>query len=413
MVRDFFQSLYTLAIDMGFYMTIGLVLVGMLNIFIKKQWIAKHLGGTGIWPVIKASLLGVPLPLCSCGVVPTGLYLKDKGASDSSAVSFLISTPQTGADSIIATYGLMGPLFAWYRPLAAFVSGIVGGASIRLFNKKPATHPSKLPVEDDESAPIKQRAVKSFKYAFGEFVDDIAVHFIIGLAIAALIAVMIPADFIESIGLSSGILSMLIMIVIGAPMYICSTSSIPIAVMLMVKGLSPGAAFVFLFMGPFTNAASLILISKKFGRKNTVIYFLSAAVSAMAFGVVLDAVVNAAGVEFSYLTARQAEMAYSPVQIVVAAVFLMLVLFYAVRKLVRYSQKIKAKKSASDETYKTYAVDGMDCKNCAAGLEASIREEDGVLNAEIDFDSKELKIWGKVSEEKLEQMVKAHGYSLS
>jgi uncharacterized membrane protein YraQ (UPF0718 family)/copper chaperone CopZ len=413
MINDFFGALFTLAVDMGFYMTIGLVLVGVLNIFIKKQWIAKHLGGAGIWPIIKASIMGVPLPLCSCGVVPTGLYLKDQGASSPSAISFLISTPQTGADSIIATYGLMGPLFAWYRPIAAFVSGVVGGIAVRLFGDKDYNSIGDAQNSDEEvKAPLKKRAVSSFKYAFGEFLDGIALHFLIGLVIAAVISVVIPADFIASIGLGSGIVSMLIMIAIGAPMYICSTSSIPIAVMLMAKGLSPGAAFVFLFMGPFTNAASLILVSKKFGRKTTVVYFLSTAVSAIGFGYLLDFITSVTNVKFSFLATGEAAMGAGPLQIAVASVFSAFVLFYALRKLKRYAAKVSASRKVLG-SFEQYSVEGMDCPNCAAGLEAALRSEDGVDNAEITFESGQLKIWGTVNKEKVEKMVEAHGYSIT
>ncbi len=412
MINDFLNAFFALAVDMGFYMTIGLILVGVLNIFIKKQWIAKHLGGTGIWPIIKASIMGVPLPLCSCGVVPTGLYLKEQGASGPSAISFLISTPQTGADSIIATYGLMGPLFAWYRPIAAFVSGVMGGIAVKLFGAKEQSR-SKIGQTEDENErlPIRVRALKSFGYAFGEFTEDIAVHFIIGLAIAAIISVIIPADFIGSIGLGSGIVSMLLMIAIGAPMYICSTSSIPIAVMLMAKGLSPGAAFVFLFMGPFTNAASLILVSKKFGRKTTVVYFLSAAVSAIGFGYLLDFIASATKAQFSFLEPGEAAMAAGPLQIAVASVFGALILFYVIRKIIRYSAKVIALRKALG-SFELYNVEGMDCPNCAAGLEAELRGEAEVDNAEVAFESGQLKIWGTINKEKVEKMVKAHGYSL-
>ncbi len=412
MVREFLQSLFTLAIDMGYYMMIGLVLVGILNIFIKKQWIAKHLGGSGVWSVIKASIMGVPLPLCSCGVVPTGLYLRDKGASEASAMSFLISTPQTGADSIIATYGLMGPLFAWFRPMAAFISGVIGGIGIKLFNRHNTGSDSKQEDIKEEVKSLRERTVNSLKYAFGEFTDDIAVHFLLGLVIAALIGVLIPAEFISSIGLGSGIVSMLLMIAIGAPMYICSTSSIPIAVMLMAKGLSPGAAYVFLFMGPFTNAASLIMISKKFGKKNTVIYFVSAAISAIGFGYLLDYIVKKTNVEFAFLNAAAEGMTYSVFQIAVAALFIALVIFYAIRQFINLVGKIAANTKTVTKAQQIYMVDGMDCKHCASGLEAAVRSQTGVENAIVDFDSKKLEVWGDISYGAVKKTVEAHGYSL-
>lgn len=411
MLQDFMQSLFKLAIDMGFYMMIGLLLVGVLNIFMKREWIAKHLGGAGVWQCVKASILGVPLPLCSCGVVPTGLYLREKGASKASAVSFLISTPQTGADSIIATYGLMGPLFAWYRPLAAFISGVIGGIAVKIFNKEePASN--KEEIIEEEIKPLKQRTIDSIKYIFGEFIDDISVHFVIGLIVAALIAVLIPADFLMSIGLGSGIISMLLMIALGAPMYICSTSSIPIAVMLMAKGLSPGAAFVFLFMGPFTNAASLIMISKKFGKKTTITYFVSSALAAIGFGLLLDYIVDAFGISIAFLKSHQHEMIATPLQIVVGSIFLLFVLYYLVRRIVNYIKEKKAKKMTEGKAGRVYYVDGMTCGGCAAGLETAMRDQELVDNAEIVFEESKLTIWGSISDDDIKKVVESHGYKL-
>lgn len=334
MVSNFFRALYVLAIDMGYYMIIGLLLVAFFNVIVKKEWISNHLGGDGLWSIIKASILGVPLPLCSCGVIPTGLYLKDKGASNASTSSFLISTPQTGVDSIVATYGLMGITFAWFRPLAAFISGIFGGVMVKIFAKEgivadksdhddgqsccgghddgkgcckdngneescgcggheqeqaSSCSSGSCDIEKvEEHAPLIDKIKSSLRYAFGDFIADIALHFTLGLIIAALITVFIPANFLVEIGLSQGILAMLVMIIIGGPMYICSTSSIPIALSLIAKGLSPGTAFVFLFMGPFTNVASISILTKKLGVKTTVIYLASAAVSAVGAGYLLD-----------------------------------------------------------------------------------------------------------------------------
>ncbi|MCK5129739.1 MAG: permease [Clostridiales bacterium] len=416
MIKEFLQSLYTLAIDMGYYMMIGLALVAILNIFMKKQWIAKHLGGSSIWACIKASIFGVPLPLCSCGVVPTGLYLIDKGASKASTVSFLISTPQTGVDSIIATYGLMGPLFAIYRPIAAFVSGVIGGIAVTVFGKKEKTEEIEdVPqvVEQETQKPIKQRTINSIKYAFGEFVEDISFHFVIGLVVAALISILMPTDFLISIGLGSGIASMLLMIAIGAPMYICSTSSIPIAIMLMAKGLSPGAAFVFLFMGPFTNAASLIMISKKFGKRTTAIYFLSAAVASIGFGLILDYIVNTYNISFAYLTQNLHEMSFSWWQIGIACIFLAIVLYYLIKKSIDFIRKMKARRIEIINPAQTFRVEGMDCGGCASGLESALRQESDVDNAEVNFEEKQLKVWGNIDSDEVKKIIKAQGYSIT
>lgn len=297
---DYFKNLFYLYIDMSFYIVIGLMLVGILHVYINKKWISKHVGDHSFSSVVKASLFGVPLPLCSCGVVPTAVYLKKNGASTGAVVSFLISTPQTGVDSIMATYGLLGPFMAIYRPIAAFVSGIIGGSISNMvakndLEKEPAEIACACGHEHETATTkktLREKLRTVFSYAFGEFLDDIVVHFIIGLLIAAAITTLIPDNFFSEIGLNSGILAMLIMIVIGLPMYICSTSSIPIAIALILKGFSPGAAFVFLFVGPVTNAASLALIIKTLGKKITIIYLITVSAVAIAFGYLLDFLMN-------------------------------------------------------------------------------------------------------------------------
>ncbi len=347
------MNLLELFIDMSFYMVIGLLFTGFLHAFIKEAWIKNQLGGKSVSSSVKAAVVGVPLPLCSCGVVPMAVYLREQGASKGAVMSFLTSTPQTGIDSLIASYGMLGPVFAIYRAVAAFVSGIITGFLTELFDKAPkkaastccchskkeepvvesscccqskkeepvvesscCCHSKKEePVaessccchskKEENSAPkasccchsqepkktpsemgVAARCVEMFRFAFVEFLDKITVNFIIGLLIAALIATLIPADLFAVI--SNPWLAMLLVLVIGIPMYICSTASIPIALTLMMKGLSPGAAFVFLFAGPATNIASIAVLLKAFSKKSIAIYLASISGCALVFGYVLD-----------------------------------------------------------------------------------------------------------------------------
>ncbi|MFI3175321.1 MAG: SO_0444 family Cu/Zn efflux transporter [Bacillota bacterium] len=356
----YFENLWSLFVEMSFYIVIGLIFTGLLHAFVKKEAVLKHIGKNDVGSVVKASVVGVPLPLCSCGVVPTAMYLGKSGASKGAVVSFLTSTPQTGVDSIIATYGMIGPLFAIYRPISAFCSGIISGIMTNIFCKKDvivydgvettcgcSTEAEAAPAESSacccsaEPAPVESSAcccssaestpaessacccsaepapVESsscccssaepvadnegfigkmkiaMTYAFGEFLDEIAYHFVIGLLIAALISTLLPETLLSSI--TNPVFSMLLMVVIGIPMYICSTASIPIAVSLMLKGISPGAAFVFLFAGPVTNMASLVLLTKTLGKKVVAIYLGSAAVCAILFGLILDYIIAQSG----------------------------------------------------------------------------------------------------------------------
>lgn len=428
MIQEYFLALLNLGISMGFYMMIGLLLVGIMNIFLKKEFIANHLGKNNLWSIIKASLLGVPLPLCSCGVVPTGLYLKEKGASDPTTVSFLISTPQTGVDSIIATYGLMGLTFAWYRPLAAFISGVLGGVFVKIFGKKEnvenqditesvknfeaSTENSSIEVEsDEETLTFKEKIRKSTSYAFGTFLSDISIHFIVGLLIAALISVLIPDTLLVELGINSGIWAMLVMIIIGLPMYICSTSSIPIALSLMAKGVSPGAAFVFLFMGPFTNVASLAIISRKLGKRTTVLYVVGAIITALAFGFLLDVLVPVLSFpSFDEIHHHGVTGFWDIVKIIISGVFFLLV-FYTIFKKIRAKFLTNRKTQSTKGTAYTFKIEGMHCDGCASGVKEKLITDKRIFSAEVSFAKSEAIVNGEISPEDIISIIEKAGYS--
>lgn len=317
-VIAFLENFMNMFIDMSFYIMLGLLFVGILNTYIKKESVLKHLGKENFSSVVKASAVGVPLPLCSCGVVPTAVELKKDGASNGAVVSFLVSTPQTGVDSILATYSLMGIVMAIYRPIAAFFSGIISGGVVDIFAKKEqvkaeiehhccgcesehsscsheseATHCHCGCGCESETPTTKLGKLKRvFTYAYGSFLDEIAGHFMLGLLLATIISTFIPTDFFVNLGLDSGILSMLLMIIIGIPMYICSTASIPIAISLVGKGLSYGASFAFLFTGPVTNIASILVLSKALGKKITSLYIASVSLCSVFFGLLLDFLIS-------------------------------------------------------------------------------------------------------------------------
>ncbi|OQY03874.1 MAG: hypothetical protein B6I25_07650 [Planctomycetales bacterium 4572_13] len=281
--------------EMSPYLLFGFGVAGVLSVWINADVVQRHLGGAGFWQVFKASLFGVPLPLCSCGVIPVSMSLHKHGASKAATVSFLLSTPQTGADSILVTYSLMGPIFAIFRPLAAFVTGVFGGC---LINAVENHAPSTLPEETKECADEccsnekkQSRFVRAFKHGFITLPADIGRSMLVGLFIAALIAAMVPENYFADklTGGGNNILSMLIMMVVGIPIYVCATASVPIAVQLIAIGLSPGTAFVFLMTGPATNAATLATLSNQVGKRAAIIFLLTVGVSSLTGGLLLDA----------------------------------------------------------------------------------------------------------------------------
>lgn len=284
--------------EMSPYLLFGFAVAGLLSVFINAERVERHLGGAGFWQVFKASLFGVPLPLCSCGVIPVSMSLHKHGASKGSTISFLLSTPQTGVDSILVTYGLMGPVFAIFRPVAAFITGILGGSVVNVLERhdvlKKGISEEKVHCTDPCCSNPKQqgRLVRAAKHGFVTLPADIGRSMLIGLVIAALISALVPEDFFaEALAVTGGgFIAMLVMMVLGIPVYVCATASVPIAVALIAKGLNPGAALVFLMTGPATNAATLVTLASQLGKRAAIVFLLTVIVSALAGGLILDAI---------------------------------------------------------------------------------------------------------------------------
>lgn len=289
-----------LFVRMSPYLLFGFFFAGLLHAFISLDWIARHLGRSSVGSVLKAVLLGIPLPLCSCGVIPAAIALRKKGASRGATISFLIATPITGVDSILATYSLLGLLFTVFRVLASSLTAIVAGLFANAFVKHEHLDEAGEPIPEEvchhchppmprmaEGKPLRGKLWELFHYAFVELLGDIWKWLLVGVLIGGAIAHLIPEAFIEQY-LGVGWLAMLLMLVIGIPMYVCSTGSIPIAAALMFKGLSPGAALVFLLAGPATNAVTITVVGRELGRRATILYVGSIAVMSILMGMLLN-----------------------------------------------------------------------------------------------------------------------------
>lgn len=277
--------------EMSPYLLFGFLMAGLLSVWISQRLVERHLGGRGIWPLAKASLFGIPLPLCSCSVIPVSMSLYKHGASKGSTISFLLSTPQTGVDSIFVTFSLLGPVFAVFRPLAALVTGIVGGTLVDLFAADTPKNNTEVPKCSDECCRASQhgKLVRALKYGFVTLPRDIGKPMLVGLVIAAVISAVVPEGFFAE-KLGQGIFAMVVMMFVGIPIYVCATASAPVAAALILKGLTPGAALVFLMTGPATNAAGLVTIWKALGKRAALAYLLAVAGCALLGGIVLDLV---------------------------------------------------------------------------------------------------------------------------
>ncbi len=256
-----------------------------MKVFLPANLMSKYLGKSSFSSVLNATIFGIPLPLCSCGVLPAGISLHKNGASKGASVSFLVSTPQTGVDSILVTWSMLGLPFAIIRPIAALLTGITGGLLTNKIEKEKVKPPDPEPLVQSKTQRLSVKEI--FRYAFVEMLNDIAKWLIIGLLIAAFIEVLIPDNFFSEFQIS-GILGMLIILVASIPLYVCATSSVPIAAVLLLKGISPGALLVFLMAGPATNAAAITVIGQNMGKKTVAIYLSVLIAGSLLFGLLID-----------------------------------------------------------------------------------------------------------------------------
>ncbi|WP_346389067.1 SO_0444 family Cu/Zn efflux transporter [Sulfurimonas sp. NWX367] len=316
-VMLFFSALVDLSNAMAPYILFGLVFAGFLHELVPESIVKNHLGKDSVMSVIKATVFGIPLPVCSCGVIPLATGIKKSGASNGATLSFLISTPITGVDSILATYGMFGWAFTIYRVVTSMIISVIAGILSNFYpekeNKKeqkpaavfsmkaPTNQPSVMTfsavkTSDDasccstqaSSGEKKNNIVKNaFTYAFGTLLKDIASPLLVGLLLGALITVAVP-DNLSEILIKYNWLSYIIVIAIAVPMYVCATASLPIAAGLMLAGVSPGAAFVFLSAGPATNTVTIGVVKKMLGTRTLYIYLGTIIAGSLLFGLGLD-----------------------------------------------------------------------------------------------------------------------------
>ena len=302
------------------WLVVGFLAAGIIAVWIPRAWVNRVMGGSsGFSGILRAVLVGVPLPICSCGVLPIATGLRRNGAGKGATAAFLISTPQTGIDSILATYALMGPVFAIARPLAAALTGIAGGIVVSAVGGDDAS------ASQPDDAPPSSRGLKAILWqAYRRLLGSVVKPLAVGLAVSALVTVLVPDGFFAEAFGGRDLIAMPAMAIIGFPMYVCSTASIPIAASLIAKGVSPGAAFVFLMVGPAMNAMSLTTVSALVGRKAAVAYLVTILVGAILCGVVINLIPNAASASALAASTRHA---LSPVHWA-SAVFLAAMMVY-------------------------------------------------------------------------------------
>lgn len=358
------SNFVSLFVESAPYLLLGMLIAGMIHQLLPSQWIEKTLGGKNA--VITAAFVGAPLPLCSCSVIPVAMGIRRSGASKASTASFLVSTPETGVDSIGITYALMGLPMTIARPIAAIFSAIVTGFSIAFFAKKDneladnagvieksCCHSSGAPASvarEKVSSCGSTQSTKSsaawgniraiLAYGFGKLLVDFMTWLLVGLFFAALVLTYVPSNWMVSYG--SGPFAMLLMVMVSIPMYICATASTPVAVGLIMAGVSPGAALVFMLTGPATNIATLMMIKTELGKRELVVYLVALIGSALISGWVVDALFSYYAIEMSLTTGGHSDM-YTAVHQLAAVILAGLLLWQI---FTRFGAKIINRQSA-------------------------------------------------------------------
>ena len=401
-MQEYLLSLLNVVCEMAPYLLLGFLIAGILHVFVPQGFYRKYLSRDNKWAVLWAALLGVPLPLCSCGVIPTAIGLRNEKASKGAVASFLIATPQTGIDSILATFSLMGLGFAIIRPVAALVTGVCGGLLV-----------SRLVPEDDAvissgsscNVETGNKIWRVLKYAYFKMIQDIGGRLVIGLLVAALIQVAIPDEFFLHFG-SQPLLQMLVILVVAVPMYICSTGSIPVAAALIMKGLSPGAALVMLMAGPAVNLASILVVRKALGRRFTWFYLLVIVCFSVLFGLLINAVGITAKPMAADDSCCSAATLPGTFKLICASVLTLLILYSLIMKLFeRFSNK------AEDPNTAVYTVEGMHCSHCEAAVCRAVEDIPGVESASASASRNTLTIKGPATEEAIRAAVEKAGYT--
>ena len=405
-------EIWTLLCEMSPYLLLGFLLAGLMHEFIPGKVYTKYLGERSLKSVVLAALFGVPLPLCSCGVIPTAMGIRKEGASKGATISFLIATPQTGVDSIIATYSLMGLPFAIIRPIVALVTAVFGGVLCNVFESDDGI----IVVRKEQSCEIKQkndsifvRLRRALAYAFGEMMEDIGKWLAMGLIVAGIITAAVPDSWF-TIFQGNTLYSILFVLVFSIPMYLCATGSIPIALALMLKGLTPGAALVLLMAGPASNAASILVVGKVLGKRSMLLYLVSIIAGAVLFGFGIDYLLPR---EWFTAPMAQYEACHEAGISIFSYICTALLLVLLLRALFATHHHHHHHDEEELASCIIYNVEGMNCSHCAENVEKAISSVNGVEMVEVSLHEGTACIVGSHNEEEVLRAVESIGFRAS
>jgi len=412
-LATYLSELIRLVNEMSPYLLLGFLFAGLLRVVFPNQMVSRYMGQRNFRSVFNASLLGVPMPLCSCGVLPAGIGFYRNGASRGSSISFLISTPQTGVDSILATYAMLGLPLAIIRPLVALSTGILGG----LLGNAADTSEKDASTGNVSAENHPRNAKELFRYGFVELIQDISKWLIIGMLVAALLSVLIPADFFTST-ISNEYLAMFLMLLASVPLYICATGSIPIAAVLLMKGLSPGAALVLLMAGPATNIATMAVIGNTLGKRSLWVYLISIVGGALFFGILVNELLPREWITGAIPHLGTDHLHEHPAgwfsKLASVLLGLLIINGYVLKYLNRRREAQKDRQKANDMTkeIQQYRVEGMTCDHCKAKVENGLKELAGISEVLADRNTGVVSVQAETDEEdRIREAIGLLGYT--
>lgn len=414
MLTTFPVELWRILLELAPSLLVGLLIAGLIHAFVPPGVIRRGLSRPDWRSVVRASVVGVPLPLCSCGVIPTALGLRREGASQGAATSFMISTPQTGVDSILVTAAFLGWPFALFKVIAAFVTGVIGGVLVnRAVPETPAMSASDPSNVDADQCPrgIIARIAEAVRYAVVDLLGAIHLWLVIGVLAAALVTTVTPPDFFAGQDWSNGLLGMLVMLAIALPLYVCTTASVPIAASLIAAGLPAGSALVFLMAGPATNLATIGAVYRTLGGAVLSIYLGTVVVMSLGFGLLFDQLL-------SEVPAQVMAHAHEPGWPAIVSALLLLVLMamltarqYQAGAKVRADAALGSDVAAPDET--VLQVKGMTCGHCVATIKKALESIDEVSEATPDLAKGEVRVRGGfVETARLSRAIEGAGFQV-
>lgn len=404
MINDYLLEVWRVFLELSPALIAGTLIAGALHVLLPASLIHRHMSKPGLGSSVRAALIGVPMPLCSCGVVPTALGLKREGASNGATTSFLISTPQTGVDSILVSASFLGWPFAIFKLVAAFVTGLIGGVLADKVAPEPE-RPAPADLPADERFP-RPRWLEALHYALLDLFGAIDQWLLIGVLIAAGITVAVPADFFSELSWAQGLTGMLLMLAIATPLYVCTTASVPIAASFIAAGMPLGTALVFLMAGPATNVATLGAVYRVLGGRLLAVYLGTVVVMSIVFGLGFDFVLSDATAP-----TPMHEHGTDWIATLSAILVIALIAYLNLRRALRRMNPPPAPEQ--EDVDAQLKVEGMTCPHCVASVKKSLEAVAGVELAEPDLASGIVTIHGDGFEiAALRSAVEAAGYKV-